>query len=648
MNILMIILVVSFHVEFTNSQHHPLDPLTPTEISQIQHIITNSYLSSLPNLTFHFVDLHEPDKTHVLQWLSSSHKQNQSFPHRQANVVIRGGGQTHEITIEMTTSSIASHHLYTGDGYPPNTFNEFLQAARLPFKSSRFNKLVLKRGLNVSEITCFPFTIGWFGESVTKRAVRLSCFYREGTTNVFSRPIEGLSILVDIESMKIQKLLDRGRRISIPGAEGTDFQTSGETPDHDPIHCEKNKKGFTIEGNNIKWKNWGFHVGFNARAGVIISTASVFDGGKNEWRRVMYRGHVSETFVPYMDPTSEWYYRTFLDVGEFGFGRSAVTLVPLMDCPRNAGYIDGYMAGGDGGPQKVSRAICIFERYDVDIAWRHTEVGIPGKVITNGETEVSLVVRMVATVGNYDYILDWEFKQSGSIKVKVGLTGVLEMKATRYTKADQIKAEIYGQLVASNRIGNNHDHFITYYLDLDIDGDDNSFVKSNLKVKKVKASPRKSYWNVVQETVKTEDEARVNIGVNASELLVVNPNKKTKLGNEVGYRLMTWQPAVSILADDDYPQIRASYSKYQVWVTAYNKSERWAAGFYADRSTGKDGLAVWGRRNRSIVNKDIVLWYTVGFHHHPCQEDFPVMATLSNGFELRPANFFERNPLLKT
>ncbi|CAH1450671.1 unnamed protein product [Lactuca virosa] len=142
---------------------------------------------------------------------------------------------------------------------------------------------------------------------------------------------------------------------------------------------------------------------------------------------------------------------------------------------------------------------------------------------------------------------------------------------------------------STNRIGNNHDHFITYYLDLDIDGDENSFVKANLEVKKVNTSPRKSYWNVVKETAKTENEARIRLELKASKLLVVKTNKKTKLGNDVGYRLMTGQPAVSLLLDDDYPQIRASYTKYQV--------------------------------NRSIMNKDIVLWYTVGFHHNPCQED---------------------------
>ncbi|KOM36112.1 hypothetical protein LR48_Vigan02g226200 [Vigna angularis] len=620
-----LVVVIFLRFNSINSLPHPLDPLSPAEINKTRDIVQGSYLDAIPNLTYHFVDVEEPDKKHVIEWLSSNTKDISIIP-RQAKVVVRAKGDTHELVVDLNKSSIVSDKIYTGHGYPPFTFNELFLASKLPLTYSKFKHSITKRGLNLSEVSCVPFTV----------------------VNVWARPIEGITVLVDVDSMKITAYNDR-YIATLPKAEGTDFQSSSSNSrPKTSASCNVSDVGFTVDGHEVKWANWVFHVGFNARAGMIISTASVFDSKTNKYRRVLYRGHVSETFVPYMDPAEEWYFRTFMDAGEFGFGRAADTLQPRIDCPSNAVYMDGYMTGPIAEVQQVPRAICIFERNSGNVAWRHMEVNNPQKVIRNGEPEISLVVRMVATVGNYDYVLDWEFLRSGSIKVGVDLTGIMEMKAVAYREKNEIEERVFGRLVAENTIANYHDHHITYYLDLDIDDNRNSFI--NAKLQRARATgfgtPRKSYWTVVGEIAKREAEGRIRLGLEPAELLIVNPNKRTKLGNEVGYRLITSQPVTSLMSDDDYPQIRASYTKYDLWVTPYNRSERWAGGFYADRSRGDDGLAVWSQRNREIENRDIVLWHTIGIHHVPYQEDFPAMPAIHGGFELRPANFFESSPLL--
>ncbi|XP_034686799.1 primary amine oxidase-like [Vitis riparia] len=650
---LFLLFFVPLSLVSCHSHHHPLDSLTPSEFRQVQAIVKGSNPGSSHNVTFQYVGLDEPDKPALLSWLSNPNSTTLPSP-RRAFVITRLHSQTHEIIVDLSTQSIVSDKVYSGHGYPLLTSDEQTAASELPLTYPPFIASIKKRKLKLSDVVCSTFTVGWFGEEKSRRVLKILCFYTDGTANLYMRPIEGVTIAVDLDEMKITEYHDR-LTVPMPEAEGTEYRLSKQKPPFGPLlngvsSMQPDGPGFKIDGHNIRWANWDFHVSFDARAGLIISLASIYDLQKRTFRRVLYRGYLSELFVPYMDPTEEWYYKTFFDLGEFGFGLCTVPLQPLADCPSNAVFMDGYYAGQDGKPVKISNAFCIFEQQAGRIMWRHTEVEIPGEEIREVRPEVSLVVRMVATVGNYDYVLDWEFKPSGSIKLGVGLTGILEVKGVSYTHTSQIKEDVYGTLLAHNTIGVNHDHFLTYHLDLDVDGDANSFVKANLETKRVKdnISPRKSYWTVVSETAKTESDAQIQLGLKPAELIVVNPNKKTKLGNYVGYRLIPGSLSSPLLSDDDYPQIRGAFTKYDVWITPYNKSEKWAGGLYMDQSRGDDTLAVWSQRNREIENKDIVLWYTIGFHHVPCQEDFPVMPTLSGGFELRPTNFFERNPVLKT
>ncbi|WJX90501.1 primary-amine oxidase [Trifolium repens] len=626
---------------------HPLDPLTKEEYSLVQKIVLHIY----PKVAFHYIGLDDPEKDAILKW--ESFKPSVITIPRKASVIAIINGQSHEILIDLRLKSIVSDTIYTGNGFPTLSVDEQTVAIELPLKYPPFIASVKKRGLNLSEVVCSTFTMGWFGEEKSTRTARLDCFMKETTANIYVRPITGITIVVDLRLLKIVEYHDRNVE-AVPTAENTEYQLSKQSPpfgpkQHSLASHQPKGPGFQINGHSVSWANWKFHIGFDVRAGVIISLASIYDLEKHKSRRVLYKGYISELFVPYQDPSDEFYFKTFFDAGEYGFGLSTVSLIPNRDCPPNAEFIDTYIHSADGTPILLKNAICVFEQYN-SIMWRHTETGIPNEFIEESRTEVNLIVRSVVTVGNYDNIVDWEFKASGSIKPAIALSGILEIKGTNIKHKDEIKEDLHGTLVSENSIGIYHDHFYIYYLDLDIDGTHNSFEKTSLKTVRITdgSSKRKSYWTTETETAKTESDAKITLGVAPGELAFVNPNKKTAVGNEVGYRLIPAIPAHPLLVEDDYPQIRGAFTNFNVWVTPYNRTEKWAGGLFVDHSRGEDTLAVWTKKNRDIENKDIVMWHVVGIHHVPAQEDFPIMPLLSTAFELRPTNFFERNPVLNT
>lgn len=80
-----------------------------------------------------------------------------------------------------------------------------------------------------------------------------------------------------------------------------------------------------------------------------------------------------------------------------------------------------------------------------------------------------------------------------------------------------------------------------------------------------------------------------------------------------------------------------------LWVTPFDKSERFPAGEYTPQAQTPDGLPKWIEANRNVKAEDVVLWHSFGVCHVPRVEDFPVMPCETTGFTLKPDGFFSGN-----
>ena len=49
-----------------------------------------------------------------------------------------------------------------------------------------------------------------------------------------------------------------------------------------------------------------------------------------------------------MDPTEGWYWRTYMDSGEYGFGIFLSPLTPGVDCPAYATFLPAVVHADDG------------------------------------------------------------------------------------------------------------------------------------------------------------------------------------------------------------------------------------------------------------------------------------------------------------
>ncbi|KAA3485457.1 primary amine oxidase-like [Gossypium australe] len=238
-------------------EQHPLDSLTPNEFIRVQAIVNQSHPTTTNDITFQYIGLNEPDKQALISWLQN-HRTTPitAPPPRQAFVIARINHQTHELVVDLSYDNIVSDNIHHGFGYPLLTFQEQNGASQLVFKHAPFLAALNKRGLKVEEVICETFALGWFGETKQNgRVVKVMCYYLDGTVNLYMRPIEAITVTVDLEAMNITHFRDR-LVVPVPKAAGTDYRESEQKAPFGPelkgiTVVQPDGPSFIIDGSRV-------------------------------------------------------------------------------------------------------------------------------------------------------------------------------------------------------------------------------------------------------------------------------------------------------------------------------------------------------------------------------------------------------------
>jgi primary-amine oxidase len=605
----------------------PLDPLTADEIQATFSVIERS--RKLASGTFFpIVKLDEPAKT-AAAWTPTASFGRRAF----ANVFDRGANKLYEAMVDLKTNQLVSWTPRPG-AQPAVYLSEYGAADAAVHAYAPFKKAMRDRGLDPNDVYVDVWAPGDSPSSAASgtRLLRTLAFYRGALPNPYDRPIEGVVATVDMNHNKVVDFVDSGIRpvnTTITGSASSD--RSGLKP---LVVTQPNGPSFRIDGRNVTWQNWHFRVDYSPREGLVLHRIGYEQNGVV--RPIIYRLALSEIYVPYGMDDPNWTWRSAFDVGEYNLGQFAVAQETNVDVPGNAVFFDGVLAGDTGsagGSYSLAHAVAMYER-DGGSLWQRTD---PTSFERDARFARELVVKAAYFIGNYTYEEEFVFHQDGAMDVHVNATGTVLTQGVK-TAADGSR---YGTPVAPNIAAPNHQHFLNFRIDFDVDGVDNRVLEENL------ASAPNAAGNafVAEETELKTEQARDASPATNRNWVIESASKVNALGKPTAYELESGDTGAPY-SSPAFPALqRAPFAKHPFWVTVAKDSEQYAAGDYPNQGEPGGGLSAYNS-SESIDGKDVVVWYTLALSHHPRVEDYPVMPTETIGFRIVPDGFFDGNPAL--
>ncbi|KAF6732805.1 Primary amine oxidase, liver isozyme [Oryzias melastigma] len=396
-------------------------------------------------------------------------------------------------------------------------------------------------------------------------------------------------------------------------------------------------KRFSVRNNHVVYLDWSFAFGLSALTGM-----RAFDV-RFRGERIIYELSVQEAMSVYGSVTPGMIVTKFLD-SSIGIGRFAHELVRGVDCPYDATYVDSVRYIDTPKPVRFRNSICVFEHNMGQPLRRHFADFFHHSY--GGMANSALVFRTITAIGNYDYMWDFIFYQSGSVEAKVHATGYI---SSSYMVRGSLK---HGHQVAENVLGNIHTHFINFKVDLDVSGVKNVFQTKDMEFVNVSLPWIPDHFamipQLVEKQLKTEQEAALRYDTKTPRYLHIASNATNSWGHQRSYRLQVFSFAGDHLPESQPEERSMSWARYKVAITKHKDQEQTSSSLYSQNDMWAPAVdfSRYIEDNENIENEDLVAWVTTGFLHIPHSEDIPNTVTVGNGggVLLRPHNYFNQDP----
>ena len=349
---------------------HPLEPLTPDEISAAV-AIARAQPSLGDRVRFATVTLKEPPKATVLSFQPGDTIEREAFIILLDNATAK----TYEAVVSLSTGEVKSW-VHIPGVQPPIMLDEFVECEAAVKASPEFLAAIAKRGItNPDLVMVDPWSAGHYGiaDEEGTRLSRALCWVRSSPTDHgYARPIEGVIPVVDLNKMEVIRVEDYGV-VPLPPKDGnyTPEYVKNYRTDIKPLEIvQPEGPSFEVKDHEIRWQKWKIRVGFTPREGLVLYDVTYQDGEHE--RPIFYRASLAEMTVPYGDPAPHHYRKNAFDVGEYGIGSLANSLKLGCDCLGEIYYFDGFITNSKGEVVQIENAICLHEE-DFGILWKHVD-----------------------------------------------------------------------------------------------------------------------------------------------------------------------------------------------------------------------------------------------------------------------------------